>query len=147
VTSPSARVSAERPFYSRYADAYDLLITDPVEPWVTVVHDRLVRADRPRTAVLDAGCGTGRHAAALIARGHRVDVADASRELLALAGARCPGARALLIDLCAPAPAAGWSRAELSATLRRNGMRTVEITDGVGRRTPDRLFVVADRGE
>ena len=62
MTTPSARVSAERPFSSRHADAYDLLITDPVEPWVDAVHDRLVRAGRPRARVLDAGCGTGRHA-------------------------------------------------------------------------------------
>jgi SAM-dependent methyltransferase len=248
VTSASARVSAERPFYSRHAAAYDLLITDPVEPWVGAVHDRLVRAHRPRATVLDAGCGTGRHAAALIARGHRVDVADASAELLARAAERCPASRALLVDLCAlklPAEydavtcrgvlndmitdddreaaiasltaclrpggllfldvreaaasrlraggasrcvtadlghrelrfssrtrwAGGllhveeryevvvdgrteedsgydftmrpWSRAELVAVLRRHGLRTVEIGDGVGRRTGDRLFVVA----
>jgi SAM-dependent methyltransferase len=249
VTSASAQVSAERPFYSVHADAYDLLINDPVEPWVDAIHDRLVRAGRPRATVLDAGCGTGRHAAALIAKGHRVDLADASPELLSRAGERCPGARTLLVDLCAMDLAAEydavtcrgvlndmtmaeeresavasliaclrpggslfldvreaqasrvradggtrrvvaeldehrelrfftrtswqhgllrvderyelvvdgrveresaydftmrpWSRAEVSAVLRRNGMRTVEITGGVGRRTADRLFVVA----
>ena len=36
-----------------------------------------------------------------------------------------------------------WSRTELLSRLRRNGARKVEITAGVGRRTPDRLFVVA----
>jgi SAM-dependent methyltransferase len=249
VTSASARVSAERPFYSLHADAYDLLITDPVEPWVDAVHDRLVQAHRSPAAVLDAGCGTGRHAAALIAKGHRVDLADASPELLARAAARCPGARTLLVDLCALRLAAEydavtcrgvlndmttdaeresavaaltaclrpggllfldvreaeasrlraggggrrivadlgddgelrfrtrtgwqrgllrveehyelvvdgrvrqqsaydftmrpWSRAELSSVLRRNGMRDIAITEGVGRRTADRLFVVA----
>jgi hypothetical protein len=35
------------------------------------------------------------------------------------------------------------SRAELTSVLRRNGLRQIEITGGVGRRTPDRLFVVA----
>ena len=245
----SARVSAERPFYARHADAYDALITDPVEPWVDEVHDRLVRAHRSPAALLDAGCGTGRHAAALIAKGHRVDLADASPALLARAGERCPGARALLVDLCATDPlgaydavtcrgvlndmttdderesviaslvgslrpggllfldvreadaarlradgrdrrvvadlgddtelrftsrsrwqrglirveeryefvVAGrvteesrydfamrpWSRAELSSVLRRHGLRRVDITAGVGRRTPDRLFVAA----
>lgn len=249
MTSPSARASAERPFYNLHADAYDLLIADPVEPWVDAVHDRLVRAGHPRAEVLDAGCGTGRHAAALIAKGHRVDLADASPQLLALAGARCPEARTLPADLCAMdlepsydavtcrgvlndmttdeeresaiASLTGclrpggllfvdvreekaarqradggtrrvvgrpgeheelrfitrttwrdglirveeryefvvggrierestydftmrpWSRGELSSVLRRNGMRTIDITDGVGRRTADRLFVVA----
>ncbi|GAA1615589.1 class I SAM-dependent methyltransferase [Actinoplanes couchii] len=225
-----------RPFYGRHADAYDLLITDPVEPWVDAVHDRL---GRPGAAILDAGCGTGRHAAALIGKGHRVDLADASPELLSQARARCPGARALLVDLCtmpaAPeydavtcrgvlndmttdadresavaslvaclrpggllfldvreaaasrARAGGgrsivagdltfvtrtrwqdglihveeryetpgqvttydftmrpWTRDELLSVLRRNGMGDVEIRDGVGRRTADRLFVVAE---
>jgi SAM-dependent methyltransferase len=246
VTSSSGRISAERPFYSRHADAYDLLITDPVEPWVEAVHDRL---PQPPSVVLDAGCGTGRHAAALIARGHRVDLADASPELLARASARCPGARTLLIDLCkmrlpaeydavtcrgvlndmttdaereaavaaltaclrpggllfldvreaeaSRARADGgsrttvadlgadgelrfhtrttwqqglllveeryevvrdgqlrqesrydfamrpWTRAELTSLLQRHGLRHVDITVGVGRRTADRLFVVA----
>ena len=36
-----------------------------------------------------------------------------------------------------------WSPAELTSTLRRNGMRDIDITSGVGRRTPDRLFVIA----
>ncbi|GID92023.1 class I SAM-dependent methyltransferase [Amorphoplanes digitatis] len=249
MSSPSAHVSAERPFYSLHAGAYDALITDPVEPWVDAVHDRLVRAHRARASVLDAGCGTGRHAAALIAKGHRVDLADASRELLARAGERCPAARALLVDLCTMDLGPGydavtcrgvlndmttdqeresavanlaaclrpggllfldvreaeasrlradgrarrvvadlggdgelrfstrtswqggllqveeryevavdgrvtrestydftmrpWSRAELSSVLRRNGMRHVDITGGIGRRTSDRLFVVA----
>ena len=83
-----------RPFYGAHADAYDLLISDPVEPWVDAVHERVGRG-----AILDAGCGTGRHAAALIALGHDVDLADASEELLAQARARCPSSRAYLVDL------------------------------------------------
>ena len=76
VTSHSAAVSRTRPFYARHAQAYDLLVTDPVEPWVQAVHERLVRAGRPATWILDAGCGTGRHAAALTALGHHVDLAE-----------------------------------------------------------------------
>lgn len=101
VTSNSARASVERPFYATHADAYDLLITDPVEPWVDAVHDRITRAGLAPAAVLDAGCGTGRHAAGIVARGHAVDLADASPNLLALAAQRCPSARAVLVDLCA----------------------------------------------
>lgn len=98
--SNSAQVSETRPFYSAHADAYDLLVTDPVEPWVTAVHERLVSSGWPSALVLDAGCGTGRHAAALAARGHRVDLADASAELLAQAASRNPSARALHVDRC-----------------------------------------------
>lgn len=93
-------MSGSRPFYAAYAAAYDLLVTDPVEGWVEAVHERLVGAGWPRALVLDAGCGTGRHAAALAARGHRVDLADASEELLAHAARRMPAARRLRVDLC-----------------------------------------------
>jgi SAM-dependent methyltransferase len=102
VSSRSARVSSERPFYDLHAEAYDELITDPVEPWVQEVHGHLRNAGLDRASVLDAGCGTGRHAAALIKRGHRVDLLDASERLLAIARRRCPGSRAYRIDICAP---------------------------------------------
>jgi SAM-dependent methyltransferase len=101
VYSASARVSRVRPFYADYADAYDLLISDPVEPWVEAVHERLLVGGWPSAVVLDAGCGTGRHAAALAARGHHVDLADASQRLLAQAASRNPSALAVHADLCA----------------------------------------------
>jgi SAM-dependent methyltransferase len=100
VPSTSAQVSQTRPFYADHADAYDLLVTDPVEPWVEAVHERLASHGWPTALVLDAGCGTGRHAAALAAKGHRVDLADAAPQLLAQAASRNPGSRALNVDLC-----------------------------------------------
>jgi len=100
VGSSSARTVSERPFYALHADAYDLLINDPVDPWVDAVHRRLLSAGHSPAAVLDAGCGTGRHAAALVAKGHRVDLVDASAELLSQAARRCPSARTILVDLC-----------------------------------------------
>jgi len=124
VASSSARASSERPFYARHADAYDLLITDPVGPWVAAVHARLSRAGRSPASVLDAGCGTGRHAAALIAKGHRVDVVDASPQLLALAARRCPSARAFLGDLCEMTPASGYDAVTCRGVL--NDMITDE---------------------
>ena len=101
MSSASARASQTRPFYADYAEAYDLLVTDPVEPWVEAVHDRLLAGGWPSAVVLDAGCGTGRHAAALAAKGHHVDLADASEQLLAQAASRNPSALALHADLCA----------------------------------------------
>jgi SAM-dependent methyltransferase len=100
VVSASAQASSERPFYALHANAYDLLITDPVGPWTDAVHDRLTGAGRTPASILDAGCGTGRHAAGLITKGHRVDLVDASAELLSLAAQRCPSARTVLADLC-----------------------------------------------
>ncbi len=81
-------------FYADYAEAYDLLVTDQVEPWAETVHDRLLAGGWPSAVVLDAGCGTGRHAAALAAKGHRVDLADASERLPAQAAARNPSGHA-----------------------------------------------------
>src|SRR5690242_12351700 len=100
VPSISARVSQTRPFYADHAEAYDLLVTDPVEPWVEAVHDCLLSNGWPSAVVLDTGCGTGRHAAALAAKGHHVDVADASARLLAQAALRNPTSLTLHVDLC-----------------------------------------------
>lgn len=101
MSSVSAQVSRERPFYADYAEAYDLLVADPVKPWVEAVHERLLSGGWPSATVMDARCDTGRHAAALAAKGHRVDLADASRQLLEQAAARNPSARTLHGDLCA----------------------------------------------
>ena len=103
VASPSADVASERPFYDRHADAYDALISDPVEPWVAAVDESLRAAGFSNAQVLDAGCGTGRHAAALIERGHDVTLLDASEALITIARQRCPDAPALVTDLCEPA--------------------------------------------
>lgn len=103
MTSRSAGVAAERPFYDRHADAYDLLITDPVAPWVTAVDDELRAVGLDEALLVDAGCGTGRHAAALIDRGHDLVLLDASAALLKIARTRCPAAPALVSDLCSPA--------------------------------------------
>jgi SAM-dependent methyltransferase len=57
------------------------------EPFVHEVVDAL-----PPGVALDAACGTGRHAAHLAARGHRVIGVDSSPDMLAHARARVPGA-------------------------------------------------------
>ncbi len=61
---------------------------------------RLVDAMLPRGArVLDAGCGTGRIAAALHERGHTVVGADVDPELIAAARTDYPGPRYVVADL------------------------------------------------
>jgi len=40
VSPSSFQVSSERPFYAEHAEVYDVLITDPVGPWVEAVHAR-----------------------------------------------------------------------------------------------------------
>ncbi len=100
MSSPSARVSTQRPFYARHADAYDALITDPVDPWADVVHSHLARTGVACATLLDAGCGTGRHAEGLIKRGQVVELLDASEELLTVARRRCPTAGTHHGDIC-----------------------------------------------
>jgi SAM-dependent methyltransferase len=56
--------------------------------------------------VLDLGCGDGAFAAALLAAGCTVTMADVSGEALRRARARAPGAKAVLLDEGAPLPLA-----------------------------------------
>jgi SAM-dependent methyltransferase len=59
-----------------------------------------VEAEVPAGArILDAGCGTGRHAAELAGRGFELVLADHSPALLAQARERLPAAEAVLGDL------------------------------------------------
>ncbi len=104
----SAHVSRSRPFYTSRAEVYDLLVTDPVEPWVTAVAVRLLARGASGGKILDAGCGTGRHAEALVGQGFEVTLADASPELLRLAAKRCPSATAQIVDICQLEPTAAF---------------------------------------
>ena len=84
-----------RPLYDDDAHTYDTLFADPVEPWVDVVRT----AAPPPADLLDAGCGTGRHAVALRAAGYAVTLADGAATLLDRARSRLPGAPAHRVDL------------------------------------------------
>ena len=97
----------------------------------------------PGSHVLDAACGTGRHAAFLAGLGHTVTGVDASPEMLERATAKVPGARFLLGELdrlplpdgsvdaavCAlalsHAPELGPSVAELARVLRPGGQLVI----------------------
>jgi 2-polyprenyl-3-methyl-5-hydroxy-6-metoxy-1,4-benzoquinol methylase len=75
-----------RPLYHAFAWAYDLLVTDPVEPFVEVVVNAFAgHGVEPGSRVLDAGCGTGRYALELARQGFRVDGMDSSADLVAVA--------------------------------------------------------------
>jgi SAM-dependent methyltransferase len=91
--------ASTRPFYDDFGWAYDLLISEPVEPWIDAASQILATCAPARASVLDAGCGTGRHAAALAALGHAVTLVDYSPELLARGRERLPFARSELADL------------------------------------------------
>lgn len=76
--------------YAGWAESYDEPGNDTIaleEPIVRTLLD-----DLPRGRVLDAACGTGRHAAHLAAAGHQVVGVDASEAMLAHARRRLPEA-------------------------------------------------------
>jgi SAM-dependent methyltransferase len=78
-----------RPFYHRFAWAYDLLVNDPIDARVAAIISLLSkRGVRPCHEVLDAGCGTGRYASELASRGFRVLGFDSSAEMVEVARTR-----------------------------------------------------------
>ena len=73
-----------RPFYTTFAWAYDLLIQGPVKERVHLIVTQLRQRGVTNGAwLLDAGCGTGSYAVALATEGFRVTGVDASSELIA----------------------------------------------------------------
>jgi SAM-dependent methyltransferase len=83
--------------YARWAATYDRSgnpLISVEQPVVWGLLDAL-----PVGRALDAACGTGRHAAHLVERGHDVIGVDGSPEMLELARARVPGARFFEGDL------------------------------------------------
>ena len=76
--------------YASWADTYDVLPNPLIRVEEPAVQELL--ADAPPGRALDAACGTGRHAAFLATRGHRVAGIDTSPAMLARARARVPAA-------------------------------------------------------
>jgi ubiquinone/menaquinone biosynthesis C-methylase UbiE len=74
--------------YAQWAATYDR----PGNPLITVEQPVVweVLDTFPPGRALDAACGTGRHAAHLVERGHEVTGVDSSPEMLELARARVP---------------------------------------------------------
>jgi SAM-dependent methyltransferase len=101
--------------YRRWSRTYDapLRLFPVEEPAV-----RGCLAGLPPGSVLDAACGTGRHAVWLAARGHTVTGVDASPEMLARARAKLPEARFELGELTAlPLPEASVDAALCALAL------------------------------
>lgn len=76
--------------YARWASSYDVAPNPLIRVEEPVV--RRMIDNRPPGTALDAACGTGRHAAYMSERGHRVIGVDASPEMLDKARLRVPDA-------------------------------------------------------
>ena len=91
----------DRPFYSAYAWAYDLLITRPVSRDCAGIAALFAqRGVAPRARILDAGCGTGGYALELTQHGYVVTGLDLSMPLLMEAQKRTNAGRASLMLVC-----------------------------------------------
>ncbi len=103
--------------YAGWAASYD---HEPDNDTIAV-EEPAVRAlldDLPPGPVLDGACGTGRHAAYLVAAGREVTGVDASPEMLARARGRLPAVELLEGDLAAlPVPDATFAGAVCALAL------------------------------
>jgi SAM-dependent methyltransferase len=122
----------KRPLYHRYARAYDAIVAQPAGPSAAAVGDALAaRGVGAGSSLLDAGCGTGRHAAELARVGYRVTGVDRSAELLDVARRAAPECRFEVGDL------RDWSPAEPFDAALCRGVLNDLIAD------EDRLAAVA----
>jgi SAM-dependent methyltransferase len=84
-----------RPIYTTFAWAYDRVVPSPAPP----APDEAARLFAGRNTLVDAGCGTGRHSAALAAAGFTVTGIDASLAMIAVARERAPAVEFQVADL------------------------------------------------
>lgn len=128
---------------------------------LTATYDRLAAVLPPPARLLDVGCGTGRDAAALRARGYTVCGIDRSsamlrqapgslRGALAVADARalpaaagsCDGALAVASLLHLPKAALPAALGELRRSVRPRGMVLVSLKRGTGEETETAAYGV-----
>ena len=97
----------DRPFYTSFAWAYDLLIHEPVAERLKFIIEMLAQGGvKPGAKVLDAGCGTGRYSIALAENGFDVIGIDASSEQIVEARKRQERSKTdidfVVADICTP---------------------------------------------
>jgi 2-polyprenyl-3-methyl-5-hydroxy-6-metoxy-1,4-benzoquinol methylase len=79
-------MAVPRPFYHRFAWAYDLLVNESIDARVNAIVSILnERGIAPGEQILDAGCGTGRYASHLASRGFDVLAIDSSAQMIEVA--------------------------------------------------------------
>jgi SAM-dependent methyltransferase len=92
--------AVRRPLYHDYAWAYNAVVAQPAGPTAADVAATLAaRGVTAGSSLVDAGCGSGRHAAELARLGYRVTGVDRSAELIAVAADAAPECRFEVADL------------------------------------------------
>jgi trans-aconitate methyltransferase len=86
---------SERPLYTSFAWAYDLVAPSSAAPQP----DEAARLFAGRRTIVDAGCGTGRHSAFLAERGFDVVGIDSSAAMIEVARARTDAVQFVVADL------------------------------------------------
>ena len=95
--SPHSQVIpiSERPIYTTFAWAYDLVVPSPASPQP----EEAARLLAGRKTIVDVGCGTGRHAAFLASAGFSVTGIDSSAQMAEVARGRSTDATFEVADL------------------------------------------------
>jgi SAM-dependent methyltransferase len=121
---------SDRPLYTSFAWAYDVIVPSPAPPQPEEV-GRLLAG---RRTIVDVGCGTGRHAEFLASRGFSVVGIDSSAQMLEVARARSSGATFELGDLFSWRPPAS-----VDGVLCRGVLNDI-IEEGERQRAVESLF-------
>ena len=87
--------TSDRPIYTSFAWAYDLVVPSAAAPQP----DEVARLLAGRRSIADVGCGTGRYSAALADAGFDVTAIDTSPAMIEVARARAPQAAFEVADL------------------------------------------------
>jgi SAM-dependent methyltransferase len=117
-----------RPYYHRFAWAYDLLNAEPIDARIDFIVAELSRRGvRPPASLLDAGCGTGRYTIELARRGFAVTGIDRSPELVAIARKKDAGGREVEFSI---ADLLGFDPPRRLAAVLCRGVLNDIISDG-----------------
>ena len=124
VAHPGSKSIGVRAGYDLWAEGYDATPNPAVALDERITLDLL--APRAGERILDAGCGTGRNLARLIAAGAIATGIDFSRGMLDVARKRCPGAALRECDLHAELPFASHSFDAVLCALIGEHLRALE---------------------
>jgi len=124
-TKKIRRVSAQEG-YDRWSETYDQTPNPVVR--MDGRHTIPLLAPRPRERILDVGCGTGRHFAAMLAASSHAFGLDFSAGMLRIARRRSPGVPLVVADLQRQFPVRGKSFDAVLCALVGEHLKDLHLT-------------------